>query len=306
MPTTKEGFQQKLQARRALVKALSKARRVKAPPQRFPREAVLSYKKELLALTAHLARIVIKELTDELPSLFPANIQTIDSRGFRTDASKKDIERVVNGIKIKIGRTYTESLGQRAAKKVAGQIDTVNKAQFGRQFKSALGIDITALNPNVSSRINEFIADNVTLIKSIEERYLFDIQSTLEESAAKGLHVSEVMDLIKERGQVSESRAELIARDQVNKLNGGLTQVRQENLGVTKYIWRTAQDERVRETHQDLDGLTFSWDDPPDTGTGFNHPGFDFQCRCQAEPILNDILGDLPDTEFIEGNLSGL
>lgn len=276
MPTNKDGFKKKLQARRALVRALSKARRVKVPPQRFPREAIILYKKELLALTTHLTEIVEQELAGKLSSLFPANVQTNDSRTTHADASKKDIERIVNGIKIKFGKTYTERVAQRAAAKAANKVETINKSQFARQFKSALGIDITALNPNVSSRINEFVAENVTLIKSIEERYLFDIQRTLEDSAAKGLHASDVMKLIKERGEVSDSRAELIARDQVNKLNAGLTQVRQENLGVGKYIWRTAQDERVRESHRDLDGLMFSWDDPPDTGTGFDHQALIF------------------------------
>lgn len=296
--STKQLFKLKLSSRRALVRALRKKVSPKALAQRFPREAVLSYKAELLAFTRHLRRLVDEELSSKLPALIPKS-PTTDTK-IHTDASNKDAKRLVAGIKAQIGRNFTQTVSKRAATKAATQIDTINKSQFLKQFKTALNVDVApAITPKIRNVISEFIAENVALIKSIETRYLADIQATLEESFAKGRHVSSIVDLIKERGDVSDSRADLIARDQVSKLNGQLTQVRQENLGVTKYLWSTSKDERVRSSHQDLDGLSFFWDDPPDTGNGFNHPGEDFQCRCQALPILDDLLDDLPVTEFI-------
>ena len=88
-----------------------------------------------------------------------------------------------------------------------------------------------------------------------------------------------------ERTDVSDSRAKLIARDQVAKLNGELTKERQTDLGVTGYIWRTVGDERVRDEHADNDGQFFTWDSPPSTGA----PGEDIQCRCWAEPVLPEL-----------------
>jgi len=60
-----------------------------------------------------------------------------------------------------------------------------------------------------------------------------------------------------------------------SKLNSSLNQQRSQNLGVEEYVWRTAGDERVRDSHKSENGKTFGWDDPPkDTG----HPGQDIQC----------------------------
>lgn len=46
--------------------------------------------------------------------------------------------------------------------------------------------------------------------------------------------------------------------------------------------------------HQELDGTEQSWDDPPVTNEDGdrNHPGEDYQCRCVAYPILDELDGE--------------
>jgi SPP1 gp7 family putative phage head morphogenesis protein len=74
--------------------------------------------------------------------------------------------------------------------------------------------------------------------------------------------------------------------------------VRQTQAGISEYEWSTSGDERVRSSHDELDGTRQSWDDPPVTNDDgdTNHPGEDYQCRCVAIPVLPDI-GDLTDSE---------
>jgi len=48
-----------------------------------------------------------------------------------------------------------------------------------------------------------------------------------------------------------------------------------------EYIWHTAGDDKVRESHAARDGETFSWDSPPEGG----HPGEAENCRCTAEDV---------------------
>ena len=76
--------------------------------------------------------------------------------------------------------------------------------------------------------------------------------------------------------------ARRIARDQVSKPTGQLSHIRQTQAGVTRYRWTTAADERVRPSHQELDGTLQRWDSP--TSEGF--PGSSVQCRCWAEPVI--------------------
>ena len=84
------------------------------------------------------------------------------------------------------------------------------------------------------------------------------------------------------RYRVSKSKAKLIARDQTGKLYGEINQARQDEAGITSYIWRTSMDERVRDEHAEREGQEFEWCAPPDDG----HPGIPIQCRCEAEPVL--------------------
>ncbi len=56
---------------------------------------------------------------------------------------------------------------------------------------------------------------------------------------------------------------------------------RQREAGVLAYIWRSSDDEQVRDVHAFYDDRVFSWDDPPPGG----HPGVAYGCRCVAEPL---------------------
>ncbi|WP_193788037.1 phage minor head protein [Magnetospira sp. QH-2] len=57
------------------------------------------------------------------------------------------------------------------------------------------------------------------------------------------------------------------------------------------YIWRTVGDNKVRSSHADREGQTFSWDDPPEGG----HPGEAENCRCWAEEITNNGCKDIEE-----------
>ena len=88
---------------------------------------------------------------------------------------------------------------------------------------------------------------------------------------------------------ISARKAKGIARDQIATLQGQVTQARQTRLGVKRYRWRTVGDARVRTTHRQREGEIFSWDRPPPDG----HPGAPINCRCWAEPVMDDVLSDI-------------
>lgn len=66
------------------------------------------------------------------------------------------------------------------------------------------------------------------------------------------------------------------------------------------YIWRTQEDEKVRDLHRDLEGKTFNRDNPPVSGTsGFRgNPGEPANCRCYAEPVEENNINNI--TRVIE------
>lgn len=148
-------------------------------------------------------------------------------------------------------------------------------------------------------RVRHFTADNVALIQDLPRLYLKQVQDVVLEGVRTGQRAGQIAKDIEERTGVAKSRARLIARDQVGKFYGDLTKTRQTGLGISKFVWRTSEDERVRPSHADLDGETFDWDDPPeddDTGEVIT-PGSPVLCRCDAEPVIPDGDDDTGDQE---------
>jgi SPP1 gp7 family putative phage head morphogenesis protein len=62
---------------------------------------------------------------------------------------------------------------------------------------------------------------------------------------------------------------------------GLINQLRQQDLGIETYIWRSRDDAKVRDRHAANDDRLFRWDTPPEGG----HPGQAHNCRCHAEPV---------------------
>ena len=75
---------------------------------------------------------------------------------------------------------------------------------------------------------------------------------------------------------------------------GAINQLRQEELGVEFYIWRSQDDAKVRDLHAGYDDRVFRWDSPPEGG----HPGEAYNCRCYAEPIPPGAQGDALLADF--------
>jgi SPP1 gp7 family putative phage head morphogenesis protein len=99
-----------------------------------------------------------------------------------------------------------------------------------------------------------------------------------------GSSVRTIQKAIMQRVPITANRAKLIAQDQTLKLHSKMSQERLKDIGVTKYIWRTVGDNRVRPHHRDRNGKTYSWNKPPSDG----HPGQPVRCRCRAEPVFED------------------
>lgn len=205
-----------------------------------------------------------------------------------TDGPRTDAEldlglvfRVIGGLRL--------NFLQRAAKAlpILDRFGRLIRDENAREMRRILPISISDQSPQVQAVIAEWRTENVRLITSIADRLLGDVQSLVTEASTTGMRVETLRKRLQERFRVSESRAQLIARDQILKANSDLTRARHLEAGVTRYTWITSQDEKVRDEHRDLHGQVFSWDDPPDTGNGPNHPGQDFQCRCIARPELS-------------------
>lgn len=171
--------------------------------------------------------------------------------------------------------------------RAAVDMHTENVRQLGR-LGAVPGFDPLAIAGTDRSALRAFRERNVGLITTIGHEYLADIVKTLETTDVANLHVGGVAKVLEERFGVSKSRAEFWAVDQSLKLNAQINRERFEAAGISQYVWTTSNDERVRETHRDLDGQIYSFDDPPSIDGRPLNPGEDYLCRCTPYPYFGD------------------
>ncbi len=76
---------------------------------------------------------------------------------------------------------------------------------------------------------------------------------------------------------------------------GLINQLRQQDLGIERYIWRSQDDAKVRESHAEYDDQVFRWDEPPAGG----HPGQAHNCRCYAEPVSPNVPNDVTLVDYV-------
>lgn len=170
---------------------------------------------------------------------------------------------------------------------IAHDVSDANMDGFKRQLKVVFGTDVVQIpQPWLNQQVKSFAAENTKLIKSIPEQYLDRVGNLIQKEFRQGTDHRKIAVEIQETFDVPRNRAKTVARDQVGSLNGTLTQLRNQEMGLAEYEWLTAGDERVRASHAERDGKTFRWDKPPPDG----NPGQPINCRCTALPVVTDLL----------------
>jgi SPP1 gp7 family putative phage head morphogenesis protein len=271
------------------LRSLIRGRRFRRMPLLQPPEAQeREYRKVLLAYVERVQQFVAKRalpLLEQLPESKP--------RGSRADAlDEKRVREVFSLIGRGLIQQTPDASLEKAAESAASGVATYQGRQLRRAFVSSLGVDLLTLmdeDPNLRPIIQDFTKQNVSLIRSISKRYLSEVEEIIIEAVQDGKKSARLIRDIAHRGEVARSRAELIAKDQMGKFYGRLNETRQQALGMKRYRWRTMRDEKVREEHAARDNEIFEWSDPPEDG----HPGTPVNCRCYAEPIIEEVLGQL-------------
>lgn len=173
------------------------------------------------------------------------------------------------------------------ARKYARATSSFQKEQLAKQTRAAMGVDLTTADRRVSAMVDGFVTANVTLISNLPEQIISKVEGKVANAVQKGMRHEELAKDLANTFGMDEDRAARIARDQIGTAYGQINAARQQELGVNKFIWRTSNDERVRDEHVAREGETYDYDDPPDGEL----PGEPINCRCYAEPVF-DMLED--------------
>ena len=138
----------------------------------------------------------------------------------------------------------------------------------------------------VAQAIRELSLEGARLITSISLDIAVEVETAAQAAAMTGTRHETLSEYIASRGGVAQSRAELIARTEVSRQTTTLTQTRAVSIGSEGYIWRTADDGRVRPSHAAMEGQYVKWSEPPTLDGLTGHAGALPNCRCYPEPIV--------------------
>ena len=190
---------------------------------------------------------------------------------------------------------------------LAGQIRRHSVGEWRRVVHRTLGVNILDdyyMGEFYRNTMRQWMHTNTFAIKDIPQETFTNIQNIIHDGYLSGKSNTEMAQLIREANREGKDKAEFWARDQTSKLNAELTKQQQSDAGVEEYVWDSSGDSRVRVCHRELNGKSFSWNNPPEMWymtkggrvyTGRRcHPGEDYQCRCVALPKFNIETLNLP------------
>jgi hypothetical protein len=191
--------------------------------------------------------------------------------------------------------------------KIADSVFDFNEGQYEKGAKSALGVEFPVGEDWWPDAKENWKRTNYELLRGQMLSYIQGVNAATEQAITTGASVATLTKQIMALDEkITKGKTNFIARDQIGKLNGEITQRRMEAAGLTMYVWETTGDERVRDSHANIDEALCRWDDSSvysdDGGKTWIdrpaswvqlHPGQDYQCRCCALSYWNELVDEV-------------
>ena len=176
------------------------------------------------------------------------------------------------------------------AQYMVADIDRRNRKawhQHSKELGQALRRELNEAQTGAAQR--QLMEDSVRLITSLPRRAAEGVHELVQKNLTAGQRASTLIPKILDLGSKTEWEARRIARTETARASSVLTQARAVYVGSEGYIWRTAGDADVRDSHAEMEGKYVRWDTVPKLSDGTQaHAGQIYNCRCFAEPVLPD------------------
>ena len=177
------------------------------------------------------------------------------------------------------------------AGRLLADLDRQDKAAWRRNAQGmAKALRDELATTDVGAVVRARVAEHTKLITSLPteagERVQGLVLKAVEDSSRAGAIYEEVMAT----GEVTASRAKMIARTEVSTAQSAFVEARAKNIGSEGYIWRTSKDSDVRDSHKKMEGKFVRWDSPPTLDGMVGHAGCLPNCRCFPEPVIPEDL----------------
>lgn len=240
----------------------------------------------------------VEKFADEAPD--PADAELLARYKF-ADAQTGNFASILLKLSKAAGKSILKQFSNdrldAISQKALGKLDKKSKEEFYKRVAAKTGINVADLiaKEGMKSTTNALVAETAQWIKTLRDdtfqKFTNNTLFAMSQGESLDTIVSQFDDVVSER----KNHAKFLARNQVQNYNSITTKIRAQNLGITKAIWETAGDERVRPSHEDREGKEFDLAEGLYSSIDGEYllPGLDFNCRCSATYII-------PETEESE------
>lgn len=234
-----------------------------------------------------IARLFNSDIADDFFDAEDADIGT-----FAQDKSLTVVARILtNALLRKFEKIFATS-SYRIASSFANQSDKSSSTALHsslQKLSGGLSLPTTSLKGPLTDILNASIEENVSLIKSIPQKYLFGVQQAVMRSITTGNGMQTLVPYLQKHKGITLGRARMIARDQTAKAFNTLNKARMQSIGLEEYKWLHIPSNHPRKLHEQMSGNVYRFDDPPviDRDTGERGiPGQLINCHCKMQPII--------------------
>lgn len=233
----------------------------------------------------------VEKFADEAPDA--AELETLARYKFadaQTGNFASVLLRLAKTAKKSILKQFSNDRLETISQQMLAKLDRKSKDEFYKKVAAKTGISVTELiaKEGMKPTTNALMTETAQWIKTLRDdtfqKFTNNTLFGMSQGESLDTIVSQFDDVVAER----KNHAKFLARNQVQNYNSITTKIRAQNLGITKAIWETAGDERVRPSHADREGREF------DLAEGLYSslddlyllPGTDYNCRCTYTMII--------------------
>lgn len=176
------------------------------------------------------------------------------------------------------------------SQKVLAKLDKRAKLEFYERVAAKTGINVTDLiaREGLKATTNALMLETAQWIQTLRDetfqKFTNNTLFAMSQGESLDTIVSQFDSIVIER----KNHAKFLARNQVQNYNSITTKIRAQNLGITKAVWETAEDDRVRPSHAQRAGKEFDLAEGLYSSIDGLHliPGADYNCRCTAIYVI--------------------
>lgn len=176
------------------------------------------------------------------------------------------------------------------AEMVANKMFAQVEKEEWNQWKSvseeiSVGLRDVVGNTPVGQVAQDIVYRQIQLMKSLPleaSDRVMEIQQRAMQAVINGERPDQLYEEIMASGKVAASRAQLIARTEIGRATGALTQARALAVGSEGYWWRI-EGAGTRPSHRKMKDKFVRWDNPPTLDSMTGHAGCLPNCKCWPE-----------------------